>query len=1004
MFEGDAELLRDFVVEANEGLAEIETDLLAIEAAGADIDSDLVNKVFRAIHSIKGAAGFLALKAVEQLSHSMENVLSLIRSRSLIPTGPIVDRLLKGADTLQKMIHDIENSNSYDVSEHVTILKAIAAGELPGETAAAPAAVVETIPAVAESAPAAVTLSVDPLIVAEHTGRGEFVFLTDWQPARDPQAKNPVELTKRLSDTGTVLGTTLPASPAVPCTENFQIVVATILSADQFSGFFEIPVECVTDYHPAAEPEQPASAAPIAVAEHVVAAPAVAAAPVVAAPAPATAVPAAEEAHHDKKPGTPAIVAETNIRVSVAVLDRLMNLAGELVLSRNQLLQTLETGDRRALATVGDRLDQVTTELQETIMQTRMQPVGNVLTRFTRVVRDMSKTLNKQAQLEIEGKDVELDKSIIEAIGDPLTHLVRNSMDHGLETPEARAKAGKNPTGTIRLEARHQEGKVLLVVADDGAGINPTKLKQKAVEKGVITSEDAMAMSDREAVNLIFAPGFSTAEKVTAVSGRGVGMDVVKTNFERLGGVVDVDSTVGVGTTITVRLPLTMAIIPSLIASCQGQRYAVPQGNIRELVRVRPDEYAEKIGRVNHAEVLRLRGTLLPLVRLSQVITPGAPAQTASTANTNIIVIETGRLQYGLVVDRLHDSEEIVVKPLGRHLKPIVFLAGATVLGDGQIALILDAAGIARKVALQCPEGNPAQHAATDQGREHNQEMIQSLVFSNHPSERFAVPMTVVARIERIHVDQIDSVAGQQVLQYRGGTLTLLSLDQCIKARPRDNQQRLYVVVFRHGKREIGLIAPEVLDIRNFPAEMDTVTFREPGVLGSQVVDGHTIRFLEVFDMGNTQHAIGKAAQPARTEPMAPASEATHRKPRIVYAEDSGFFRNKVKKFLETEGWDVVACEDGALAWDQFCRPDFEADLLITDVEMPNMNGFQLSEKVRGSQRFRQIPIIAVTSLAGDADRAHGIRVGVTEYMVKLNRDELLETVSRHLGLSLVHD
>lgn len=993
MFEGDAELLSDFVVEANEGLAEIESDLLAIEEAGVNIDSDLVNKVFRAIHSIKGAAGFLALKTVEQLSHSMENVLSQIRGRTLIPTGPIVDRLLKGADTLKRMINDIENSNSYDVSEHVTALKAIVAGERPPTEPITPSVAAPSATPV--TSPQKISVTAD--VVAVHAAKGEFVFLTSWDPAQDPQAQDAGQLLKRLSDVGAVLAKSLDDTPALPTTESFQIIVATILSADQFAGFFEIPVECVTPY-----------------AADVVEAPQTAPARMDTSPAHVAEVvptpqPTAEAISPDKNPTTIPVAAaaahvDTNIRVSVGVLDRLMNLAGELVLSRNQLLQTLVTRDTRALESVGNRIDQVTTELQETIMQTRMQPVGNVLNKFTRIVRDMSQTLGKQAQLEIEGKDVELDKTIIESIGDPLTHLIRNAMDHGLELPEARAKTGKNPTGTIRLQAMHQEGKVLLIVADDGAGIDPHKLKRKAVEKGVITADAAQAMSDREAVQLIFAPGFSTAEKVTAVSGRGVGMDVVKTNFEMLGGVVEIDTTVGVGTTITVRLPLTLAIIPSLIASCQGHRYAVPQGNIRELVRVRADEYHEKIGRVNQAEVLRLRGKLLPLVRLTNVVTPNGEDPSLERQIFNIIVIETGRLQFGLVVDRLHDSEEIVVKPLGRHLKSIGFLAGATVLGDGQIALILDAAGLAARAGLNTSEQAAARDSLQGESDEIPRETIQSLVFSNHPSEYFAVPMSVVARIERIRADQIDSVAGQQILQYRGGTLTLLTLEDHIRAKRRAEQDRLYVVVFRHGKREIGLIAPEVVDIREYDAEMDTVTFREPGVLGSLVVDGRTIRFLEVFDLGNTQHAIGRAAQSSTAAAAPPPPGDADRKTRIVYAEDSGFFRNKVKKFLETEGLEVVACEDGLAAWEQFSQPGFEADLLITDIEMPNMSGFELCERIRASKRWKQLPVIAVTSLAGDADQAHGVQVGVTEYMVKLNRDELLQTVARHLGLTLVHD
>ncbi|MDZ4689303.1 MAG: chemotaxis protein CheW, partial [Planctomycetaceae bacterium] len=479
--------------------------------------------------------------------------------------------------------------------------------------------------------------------------------------------------------------------------------------------------------------------------------------------------------------------------------------------------------------------------------------------------------------------------------------------------------------------------------------------------------------------------------------------DVVKTNFERLGGTIEIDTTVGAGTTFTVRLPLTLAIIPSLIASCGGQRFAIPQGNIRELVRVGREQRSAMIGRVNRSEVLRLRGDLLPLVHLRELQLGRAPfAESNASGVLNIVIVEAGRMQYGIVVDALHDSEEIVVKPLGKHLQGIAFLAGATVLGDGRIALILDAAGVARRLNLHTGQPIAANHGRDAEATRSSQPLIPTLLFANHPHERFGVPMAVVARIERIRAQQIDSVAGQQVLQYRGGTLTLLSLDRCIQAKAAPEQDRYYVIVFRQAGREIGLLAPEILDIRDLPAERDTTTFRAPGVVGSAVIDGHTIRFLEVFDLGHPPHQAGGAARPLVTTPVAaPVSE---RRPQIVLAEDSAFFRNKVKQFLEQEGWEVLACEDGAVAWAAMSSPNCEADLLITDIEMPNLNGFELTERVRSSPRWSQLPVLAVTSLADDADRAQGIRVGMNEYMVKLNRDELLATAARHLGVSLTAD
>lgn len=488
-------------------------------------------------------------------------------------------------------------------------------------------------------------------------------------------------------------------------------------------------------------------------------------------------------------------------------------------------------------------------------------------------------------------------------------------------------------------------------------------------------------------------------------------MDVVKTNFERLGGTVEIQTELGKGTTITVRLPLTLAIIPSMIASCHGQRFAVPQVNISELVRVLPKDFEEKIGVFNRAEVLRLRGSLLPLIRLSKVVGTGAadnaPADGAP-AVTNIIVIESGRLRYGLVVDRLHDSEEIVVKPLGRHLKGIKTFAGATVLGDGEIALILDAGGVAVRGGLQTSQSSDNTRAGAQSQVVLAEETIRTLLFSNHPDERFGVPMSSVLRIERIQTMQIDSVAGQQVLQYRGGTLTLLNLEDVVHTQPRQEQSRLYVIVFRHSGREIGLIAPSILDIRDIPATLDTVSFAEAGVMGSVVLDGYAVRMLELYEFGNRLRAGGHA----RIDhfPAAPsdwnAAEVRGggaQAPRILYAEDSSFFRNKIKNFLEQEGWHVVACGDGQEAWERLQDSGAEFDLLLTDIEMPRMNGIELTRHARQVERWKDLPIIAVTSLASDTERKQGLAAGVTEYHVKIDRDQLLAALSAQLGVPLPH-
>ncbi|NUQ62000.1 MAG: chemotaxis protein CheW [Pirellulales bacterium] len=626
-------------------------------------------------------------------------------------------------------------------------------------------------------------------------------------------------------------------------------------------------------------------------------------------------------------------------------------------------------------------------------MQARMQPIDTVFGRFPRVVRDLSNALGKQCELRLEGTDVELDKSIIEAIGDPLTHLVRNAVDHGIESPQQRAQLGKPAKGTIVLRAYHQAGKVNITITDNGRGIDAVRLREKAVARGLIIAEQARDMSDREALRLIFRPGFSMAEKVTDVSGRGVGMDVVKTNIERLGGTVGVETEVGAGTTLEIRLPLTLAIVPSLIVRCGGQRFAIPQASISELVRVKAEETRSRIQRIHDAEVIRLRGELLPLVRLERALGlagdrgpsgKGALVQQA----THVIVVETGALRYGIRVDGLHDSEEIVVKPLGRHMQDCPCLAGATILGDGRVAMILDVAGIAAHCRLALPDETGLGGESDDAlQRAENQTM---LLFSNDPSEWFAVPMDLILRVERIRSDQIDSVGGQMVLQYRGSSLPLLSLDQHIRARSRPEKPRVYVAVYRVLQREVGMIVPELVDIRQLSTDVDTATFREPGVAGSLVIDGRTTRLLDLYELTESARPDWFRSRPA------PPGDA-ERRPVVLLAEDSEFFRKQLTAYLAAEHYEVVACADGKEAWDAVRSAPKRFDLVVTDVEMPRMDGLELARHIKTDPALSHLPVIAVTSLAGEEDTRRGKAAGVDEYLIKLDRDQIVEVTSRYL-------
>lgn len=946
----DDEILQGFVEESLEHLADIENDLLAIEEGGEDIDEDLVNKVFRAAHSIKGGAGFMGLTVIQDLSHHTENVLGMIRSKKLVPTPEIVNILLLASDQLQSMIEDVQGSNEVDISSHLGPLIDIAEGNF-----------VQPVPSRAPAPEA------EPAPVVEDVAKEVVAAPPESEPELIPE----------------------------PSPEPEPIAVAPT------------PPKPVT-------PPQPSTPPPATAAE------------------PTKMVPAK---------------AETSIRVHVSLLDSLMTLAGELVLSRNQLLQTIGSDDLRNAETVGQRIDLITSELQEAIMLTRMQPIGNVFNKFPRVVRDLSKKLNKKMELTIVGKDVELDKTIIESINDPLTHLIRNSVDHGIEMPTDRKQLGKTESGNIVLKAYHAAGQVVIEISDDGKGLDGEALATSAVNKGLLTAEQTQAMSDKEKVNLIFLPGFSTAAAVTDVSGRGVGMDVVKTNLDALGGHVDIISEVGVGTTISIKLPLTLAIIPCQIIMTGGERYAIPQVNLEELLRIPAGQVKERVERVGNAEVVRLRGNLLPLIRLADTIgiertywnnnektsnedrrelisdrrgkesalfkrDEENEEQSSSSANDgsrsvidrresamsalNVVVVSTGAMKYGLIVDRLQDSEEIVIKPLGRHLQQCKGYAGATIMGDGRIALILDVSNLARMANLTSLDGSDRASEianAAEEATRAAKDKQALLIFKSSQEEQFGVPLNQVERIEKIKRSDIEDLGGKRVMQYRGGSLSLVCVDDVAMVQPIADQDDLLVIVFNISGRPIGLLAIGPIDAIEVSVEIDDVTLQQQGIMGSAIIDGSTTMLVNVFELVETLFPEWFEEKEVFEIP----EEHTGPTPTILIAEDSRFFRNQVKGYMTESGYDVIEGEDGQEAWDKLQEHADIISLVVTDIEMPNMNGFELTQKIKNDPRYSKLGVIALTTLAGEEDVAKGKAVGVDEYHIKLDKERLMASVHDYI-------
>lgn len=538
-------------------------------------------------------------------------------------------------------------------------------------------------------------------------------------------------------------------------------------------------------------------------------------------------------------------VSDNNIRVEVGLLDKLMNLVGELVLARNQVLQFSATQEDSGFVATTQRLNLITTELQEGVMKTRMQPIGNVWSKFPRVVRDLARASGKLVRIQMEGKETEIDKTLIEAIRDPLTHVIRNAVDHGIELPEERAKRGKKGEGRLLLRAFHEGGQVNIEISDDGAGLDPEKIKDQAVKGGLITREQSLQMSPREVVNIIFKAGFSTAERVTNVSGRGVGMDVVKTNIERIGGTVEIQSRLGEGTTVKIKIPLTLAIIPALTITCGGDRYAIPQVSLVELVRLEGDRAQEAIDKIHGAPVYKLRGDLLPLLYLDRELGVAEDGATEDGARVvNIVVLHADGRQFGLVVEGVSDTEEIVVKPLSKQLKGIPVFAGATVMGDGSVALILDVPGLAQNAHVVSERGEQMDQVAA--GRGHADNVLSLLLFQVGKAGRMAMPLIQVARLEEFAASSIEKAGDREVVQYRGEIMPLIRLADVFEAETdADAADDLQVVVYTQNDRSVGLVVERILDIVEEQIAVQRAASRH-GLIESVVVQGKVTDMLDI--------------------------------------------------------------------------------------------------------------------------------------------------------------
>ncbi|MDY6973473.1 MAG: hybrid sensor histidine kinase/response regulator [Thermodesulfobacteriota bacterium] len=876
----DPDMINTFVSEAKEHLDTIEDDFLNLEKQKDNPDQALVDKVFRSIHSVKGAAGFLGIANMTKLAHVMETLLSRMRAGKIRAESRYIDALLAGVDFLSAMLDDTKNSHNIDITNIHDRLSSLVDHEISSEAS---------------------------------------------------ESVRPIE-----EET---------AKPAAGRVEEMSVV--------ETSG---------VDFG-------------------------------------------------------------RTIRVNLDLLDKLMVLAGELVLVRNRHLLSVGASDP-GLHFISQQLDVVTSEMQETIIRTRMQPVGKVFRKLPRLVRELGKKLGKQIKIDINGSEAELDRTILESLADPMTHIIRNSCGHGIETPDERIRAGKPKSGKITVSAYHEAGRVNIEIRDDGRGIDPELIRKRLLEKGLKTDADLDLMNDEEILRFILLPGFSTLDKTDDVSGRGVGMDVVKTGIEKLGGSFDLASTVGESTTIHLRLPLTLAIIPCLIVASGINVYAIPQVSLVELVCLYDKDVKERIECADDQEVYQLRDHLLPMVRLSEVLARpkrftrevragisekyrkeqekawleyvdvvGGEDGGRFTQSLNFAVLKAGASRFGLIVDKILGAEEIVVKPMHWAVKSLGIYSGATIMGNGNGALILDVEGIAKHAGIALEGGTD--RAAEQTGKIVRDEDLQTvLLFKSGEKEQFAIALPLIGRIQAISSPNIEQVGQEEYITVDDKSTRVLRLDHVLNVSAAVEREEMYLILPRHIKRPVGILASSLVDTEETTIELNVDSYMEDGLLGTSIIRDSMTLFIDIYrliDKIEPEWFSDRRMRQFGGDGSQPESAK-----QVLLLEDALFFRHLVKGYLEADGYKVITAENGRIGLDRMEEMQF--DLIVSDLDMPVMDGWDFLKRVRKDSGQPDIPAVALTSLDSETDRRRAMDCGFDRYEIKLDRERFLTTVAELLN------
>lgn len=978
------DLIVEFLTETNESLDELDVDLVNLEQNPND--KDLLGKIFRLMHTIKGTCGFLNLPRLEKVAHHAENVLGRFRDGDLKVTAEYVTLIFESIDRIKFIVGELgSNAKEPQGDDSALIAKLDAAYEgkaldnSSSEESAGDTGDTGNIQSVAESA-----------------------------PEKAPEEKTEgfkIEIRERELAPGDVpldeLEAAFAAAPGMagivnPSDLEKQESEKTTAKAEEKKPETASPIE-TTAVPPSNSPEVPTK--------------------------------------NEKK-----VKATQTLRVNVDVLEDLMTMVSELVLTRNQLLQIVRAEGDTAFSIPLQRLNHVVSELQEGVMKTRMQPIGNAWSKLPRIIRDLALELNKKINLDMRGQDTELDRQVLDMIKDPLTHMVRNSGDHGIETPAERLAAGKLEVGTITLNAFHEGGHIIIKISDDGKGLNEAKIREKIIKNGLATTEELAAMSLQQVNQFIFKAGFSTAEKVTSVSGRGVGMDVVRTNIEKIGGSVELKSHEGKGSVFTIKIPLTLAIVHALIVESGGERFAIPQLSVSELVMV--SEHGDNhIEYIKGAPVFRLRDRLLPLVSLSEVLSlspdlvldeienlahnegnTGEALEDNSAIgskeaqelvssikcagksvlsqeeivkrNLYIVILEVGGYQFGIIVDRVFDTEEIVVKPVAQILKGLKLFSGNTILGDGRVIMILDPNGIAN--ASGGIDNLEHQDAALQEKAHYadSNKKTSLLLFNVGDRTPKTVPLSLVARLENVRMEDIEYSSGQMMIQYRGTLMPLVPFGPSIQLEGTDDKP---VLVFTDKDQSMGIVVDEIVDIMEEYIDVQLESTQQ-GLLGSAIIDGHAT---DVVDIAYFLNGVNSDWFKDHSDtPFGEEDEKASRKikKRVLLVDDSPFFRNMLTPLLSIAGYEVTTLDGPAEAL-KLREEGVIFDVIISDIEMPDIDGFEFARMIKDEGgAWKNIPMVALSSHATPKDIEHGVEVGFKNYVAKFDKDALLNALANTLG------